>query len=382
MSALLFVGASLSGCAAHDPFEDWSDVGLAERVEQMSRSDKPTDVGLPLHTDIGDGLAGVGAIDTYIAAALSDNPDIKAAQQRVERLRERIPQAKALPDPMATFTFGELAQTAAGQVDYIVGVQQSLPFPGTLDARGELARQEVVAALHAMRAVVDEVTGDVRRAYWSYDGAIREIEVLEESRSLLTQIDSAVSARVRVGNASQADLLRISREIAALENQIAEVRRRQQTASAMLARLTSRPVPESWPRGEDSRWQKPGFDADSLKRLAEQGSPKVAEAQARVQAFHRQYKLARRDRKPDFMVGFQYGAVRAGGLAPSANGDDQIAGTVGVSIPLWTDRYDAAEREALRGMGESLAQVRAAQDRVAYQIDEAACPDRSGGPVA
>jgi len=369
--ALIISGVSLSGCAGPDPFDDWSDRDLAERVEQLSRSDEQVATHAWDQTNAADGLPDDAGLSWHITSALRDNPEVRAARQRVERLRERVPQATALPDPMATFTFGELAETAAGQVDYIVGVQQSLPHPGTLDARGEVARQEVLASLHALQTVIDEVTRDVRRAYWSYDGAAREAEVLEQSRSLLTQIESAVQARVRVGKAGQADLLRVSREVAALENQISEVRRRQQTASAMLARLTSRAVPDAWPRIEDSTWTNHVLDGGSLRRMAAQNSPEVAEAQARVQMYHRRLALARQDRKPDFMVGFQYGAVKASGLAPSANGDDQFAGTVGVSIPLWSGSYDASEREAMRGMGEALAEVRAAQDRVAYEVDEA-----------
>lgn len=369
--ALIIPLISLSGCAGPDPFDDWSDTDLAERVESLNRSDPwVAESTWKDFRGINDPPDEAG-LSWYTATAFRDNPEIRAARQRVERLRERVPQATALPDPMATFTFGELAQTAAGQVDYIVGVQQSLPFPGTLDARGEVARQEVVASLHALQGVINRVVGDVRRAYWSYDGASREIEVLEQSRMLLIQIESAVQARVRVGKAGQADLLRISREVAALENRLSEWKRRQQTASAMLGRLTSRRTPTAWPRTELSGWTDRAFDSQALRRLATQNNPGVAEARARVQTYRQRLELARQERKPDFVVGFHYGEVRAGGLAPSANGDDQIAGTVGVSIPFWSGRYDASEREAMRGMGEAMAEVHAAQDRAAYEVEEA-----------
>jgi len=369
--ALTILLVSLSGCAGPDPFDDWSDTDLAERVESLSRSDPWVAANTWEESGDTDDLPHEAGLSWYTATAFRDNPEVRAARQRVERLREREPQATALPDPMATFTFGELAQTAAGQVDYIVGVQQSLPYPGTLDARGEVARQEVVASLHALQGVIDRVVGDVRRAYWSYDGASREIEVLEQSRLLLIQIESAVQARVRVGKAGQADLLRISREVAALENRISEWIRRQQTASAMLGRITSRRAPAAWPRTEINEWTDSAFDSEALRRLATQNNPGVAEAQARVQTYRQRLELARQERKPDFVVGFQYGEVRAGGLAPGANGDDQIAGTVGVTIPFGSGRYDASEREAMRGMGEALAEVHAAQDRVVYEVEVA-----------
>ncbi len=361
----------LSGCAGPDPFNEWSDRELAERVEELSRSDPGTAANTWARAEATNSLPEDADLAWYIKSALRDNPEVRAARQQVERLRERVPQATALPDPVAMFTFGELAQTAAGQVDYIVGVQQSLPHPGTLDARGEVARQEAVASLYTLQTVIDRITGDLRRAYWSYDGATREIDVLKQSQALLAQIESSVQARVRVGEAGQADLLRVSREVAALENRISDLHRRQRTASAMLGRLMSRPVPVAWPRVKSNEWVRTDHDSETLRRSAAQNSPRVAEAQARVQTYWQRLELARQERKPDFVVGFQYGAVRASGLAPSANGDDQIAGTVGVSIPLWSGRYDASEREAMRGMAQALAEVRAVQDRVAYEVDEA-----------
>lgn len=372
--ALMIAGVMVSSCAGPDPFADWTDRDLARRVEVLSRATSgdmvetsgyldmhPADDDLPIEVDLA----------WYTSAAIQRNPKILAARQRVERLRERIPQATALPDPMASVTFGELAQTAAGEVDYIVGIQQALPYPGTLDARGEVARQEVEVSLHALQAVIDRITGEVQRAYWSYDGAAREVEVLEQNRELLTQIESAVRARVRVGAAKQADLLRVSREVAAMENRISRLNQRQRTASAMLARLTSRRAPAEWPRIESSVWVPIDLDAPSLRRLTMTQNHHVAMAQAKAQTYRQRLVLARQERKPDFVLGLQYGAVSAGGLAQSANGDDQIAGTVGVTLPFWSGRYNASEREAMRGMGEALAEVRAAQDRAAFEVEEA-----------
>ncbi|MEM6259839.1 MAG: TolC family protein [Planctomycetota bacterium] len=363
----------LPGCAASDPFERWDDQALASRVERLSTSSgtvigvdhEPASIAATLETPKDAGP------DWFVDQALLHNAEVLAAKQRVERLRERVPQAMGLPDPMVTFTFGELAETAAGQVDYIVGVQQRLPAPGTLDARGEVARQEVVEALHDLQATLDKVRGDTARAYWAYYEATREAEVLKQNRVLLSQIEAAVGSRVRVNQADQSDLLRISRRVASLDNQLAVLEQRQRTAAAMLARLTSRRVAEMPAELPTADWTAEQVDRDQLIQRSMQTNPQVQAAQARVATYRQKHRLAKKGRQPDFMVGVQYGAVSDSGLAPSANGEDQIAGTVGVSIPLWTGQYDAAEREALRGMGQSLAEVRAAQDRVAFEIEEA-----------
>lgn len=372
---VLVMGVQLtSGCSGPDPFGDWNDRELADRVAALSRSQPqhsaivsrdapqtPTDTPPP---------EGAG-VNWFVTAALESNAEIRAARQRVERMREKIPQATALPDPMATFTFGELSETAAGLVDYDIGVQQSLPFPGTLDARGEVARQEVVEALHELKAVTDRVRADVHRAYWAYFDATREAAVLEQSRVLLTQIGSSVDSRVRVNRASQADLLRVSRRIAKLDNQLSALEQRRTTASAMLSRLMSRNGGQP-PRPilTETDWYALELDRAELIGQGIHNNPRVKAAQARAGTFRQKLALTRIDRLPDFVVGVKYTEVADSGLSPIANGDDQFAGIIGVTIPIWSRKYDAAEREAMRGMGEALAGVRAAQDRVSFEIDE------------
>lgn len=363
----------LGGCTASRPFASWDDQSLADRVEQLSRdssSTRPAASIAPRPPRPDDAIPDNAGVAWYVDQALRSNPQVRAACQRIERLRERVPQVTAPPDPMASFTFGELAQTAAGQVDYIVGVRQSLPFPGTLDARGEVARQEVVEALYALEDTINRVTAETRRAYWSYDGAGREAAVLQESQELLEQIEAAVQARIRVGRADQADALRVSRERAALDNRLSELEQRRRTAAAMLARLTSRAAREDWPSKEAAEWQTVALDAEAMRNWAQTHHPEVLSAQARIGTFRERLDLARRERLPDFEAGVQYGAV-GNGLAPSSNGDDQFAVTLGVTIPLWTEADDASEREALRGIGEALAEARAAQDSAAYITDDA-----------
>lgn len=365
--------AMLAGCTAGDPFAAWDDRVLADHVADLSRGEYPAgdqslnDPLLPRPDEVVPEDAGVS---WYVEQALRSNPQVRAARQRVERVRERIPQVTSLPDPMASITFGELAQTAAGQVDYIVGVRQSLPFPGTLNARGEVARQEVVEALYALENTINQVVADTRRAYWSFDGAGRETAVLHEGQELLEQIESTVQSRIRVGRAGQADALRLSRGRAALENRLSELEQRQRTALAMLARLTSRPTPSDLPNAEDGDWQPVALDAEQLRSWAQTHHPEVAAAQARIGTFRQRLDLARRERLPDFLAGVQYGEV-GDGLAPSSNGDDQLAVTLGITIPLWVDADAAAEREALRGIGETVADARAAQDRAAFAADDA-----------
>jgi len=369
---LAAIALAAIGCASHDPFADYSEAAWTRHARQLVDQARPNadPDAQPARAD-DDTLPESAGATWFVERAMSANPDIRAAVQRVERLRARVPQATAPPDPTASVTFGELAQTAAGEVAYIVAVQQSLPWPGTLDARGEVARQQTVEAVHELAATLDRVKADTRRAYWSYDDAVRQAEVLEQSRALLTQIESSVQSQLRVGRAGQADLLRVSRQVASLENRLDALRQRQRTAEAMLGRLMGRRGRPLLPEPVESDWTAGTRDRDRLIALATQRNPQVMAAQAQVESYRRRLELARQDRLPRLMFGAQYAAVDDDGLSRVANGDDRVAGTVGVSLPVWASKHDAAEAEALRGVGEAAARVRAAQDRAAYEVDAA-----------
>lgn len=74
--------------------------------------------------------------------------------------------------------------------------------------------------------------------------------------------------------------------------------------------------------------------------------PEIRQALAQMRAAEQSIRLAKLQRSPDFVAGLSYGAVSSSGLAPSANGRDQVMGTIGMSIPLWEKKNRAVEASA------------------------------------
>ncbi|MFW5682164.1 MAG: TolC family protein [Phycisphaeraceae bacterium] len=308
----------------------------------------------------------------FVSRALAGSWAVRAAVAEVDRKRAEIAVARGLPDPMASVTVGELAETAAGRVDAMFVVQQAFPFPGTLDARGRVAEAGVETARRELVRRIAGVRGDARRAYWSYQEAAAARVVLEQSEGLLgQQIESAVRSRVEVGKAGQDDLLRVSRRRLRVSNEIEQARQRQASAAARLRELMNLPAAAALPEPMDVDWTPPALDRASIDRRVQRDSPGVRVAQGEVQRQRQRLELARIERRPDFRVGAMYAPVADGGLAPSANGEDQIAGTLGVTLPLWRGKYDAAEREAALGVGKAAAEVRGAQQSASAKAADA-----------
>ncbi|MDH3584347.1 MAG: hypothetical protein OER86_09045, partial [Phycisphaerae bacterium] len=146
--AVAAVTGSAWGCAAgtgaDDPFAAWPrhDAALADAARALGRDAGPLPTTHRSASAVD--LAADGGLDQLLHLALGRNPDIRAARQKVARLAERVPQVTSLEDPVLQVApFGEMAETAAGQVGVMSGLSQRIPTPGKLQARGRIAAQEV-----------------------------------------------------------------------------------------------------------------------------------------------------------------------------------------------------------------------------------------------
>jgi cobalt-zinc-cadmium efflux system outer membrane protein len=347
--------------ARHDPNE-------RPAAPAASPDAKPSDGGHRPNVDIPEGAG----CQTYVDMALRRNPAIRAAQQKISRLAERIPQVTSLDDPMfAVAPVGEMTETAAGMVGLMAGISQKLPFPGKLETRGRIAGQAVAMAAQDLEHVRLQVAADIRRAYWSHYHAARAIEVTERSRALLGRFRKIAETKNKAGSATQQDVLRASVELSNLDSELIMWRQRLDTAAGMINSLIDRSVTAAVPLPQTLTLDRISLELDALLDRAGKINPTMRKVRERIEAYRQRLGLARLDRIPDLTAMVNYAAVEDDGLSVAANGDDQWWFGIGVNLPIWFARLDAAEQEARRGIFEGLADLSGAQNRVAFRVQDA-----------
>ncbi len=308
----------------------------------------------------------------YVRLALERSPAIEAARQKVARLRAQVPQVTSLDDPEFTVApIGQMAETAEGQVEVMTGISQTLPAPGKLAARGRVAQQEAEVAVRELEQVRLGVAADTRRAYWSYYDATRGIEVVQRDRDLMRQFHASAEARYKAGTAAQQDVLRASVELSDLENKQLLLEQQRTSSAGMLNSLLDRRVDAALPAPPRADLPPAPEHLDSLLAQAAANNPQLAAIHQRIQASREKLKLARLQRSPDLTVSVNYNAVSADGHAMSATGQDQWWLGFGINLPLWHAKLDAAERQALRGLFENIAELTARHNRVAFLVQDA-----------
>ncbi len=242
------------------------------------------------------------SIEAAVAQALAANPGLQQRREQAVASAAVPEQVGTLPDPWLTVTPGW-----ADMSQFKLGITQALPYPGKLSLAGEAADHVAEAA----RLEVDEgalsLAAQVKQLWWRVFYLDRAMEILRRNLGVLRQFISVAETRYRVGLGLQQDVLLAQLELSKLmETEIALVAERR-SGEARLNALLYQPsaTPLVLPSQMDASL--PVLrDEGSLMEVAVQARPLLAAQRQQVQAAASQVELARKDYRPDFMLGANY----------------------------------------------------------------------------
>ena len=289
-------------------------------------------------------------VETCVLTALQSHPRILAGQARVAAAQNRIPQQRALPDPMVDSMFwpieGNALQTAGGRMQDQIGITQQVPWPEKLRARAAVAAREVQVARAEVDSIEREIAEAVRLAYYELWAAQRTIEIIEDNRELVTQLISVSETRYRVGG-SQQDVLNAVLERERLEQQQLEAASERAAAQAELAALMQQPRTLVVVAVDSLPLDNLPSQLDALVAAAEQCNPELRGRAFEIQRDLQRQRLAGLQRYPDLQFGTQYGFMtRDGALSRVADGTDNISFSVGMTLPIWHQKIAGGINEA------------------------------------
>jgi len=370
--AVLAISASwLHGCAGRAGPLDRSSQGVIDSaqvwraglIETQYRPDLPGDQALPEQPQ---------SADDYVTLALAHNPAITSARAKIRRLEQRSPQARSLEDPMLMVApIGEMGETAAGQVGLMTSISQRLPLPAKRDAAGRIAELEVAQATAELQQLRLQIAAEAKKTYWSYCFSSRAIATTGQSRSLLLQFRDIADAQFRSGQRNQEDVFRASAELASLDTELAMLAQQRASAAAMLRQLISVDPSQPLPDPSPAQRQDISLQRDALLARAAKGNPALLRVSERMAQFEQQQRLANLNRWPDLTLSLSYNVVDNMGLSKVANGQDQWWIGFGINLPIWAEKNDAAEREAIFGRLESAAELASERNRVLFRVEDA-----------
>jgi len=305
-------------------------------------------------------------LSALVAEALAANPDLRVAEQLALAARQRPAQVSARPDPWVGLGYTNegwspsLGQMVDSNLAFVAG--QSLPWPGKLRLRGQIASREADEVAQQLARAQLSVAASVRRAYYGLLQA-RAIEALtREQADVWRQIEGVARARYSVGQANQQDVLRTQVELTRIGQVLAEQASEAAVRVAEINRLLGRPAEAPLAPTATLAGGEPaaalGAEVERLgARSPERAAAGIALDRARLAVL-----LAKKEYRPDFSV--QGGYMNRGGLDPMWQ-----AG-VTVSLPLDRKRRESAVAEAEALLGATRARLSAVDIQLRLRTQE------------
>jgi len=116
-------------------------------------------------------------LDQAVALALARNPEVLAAQTRIEAARGRTLQLRSRPEPGLLASVEGLPipglKKEGDETEIHLGIEQTFEYPGKRSTRADLGRQGEEMAAADLDRVGLLLTARVKRAYWkaAFSGA-------------------------------------------------------------------------------------------------------------------------------------------------------------------------------------------------------------------
>lgn len=250
---------------------------------------------------------GVLILDELVKECLTNSPEILAARARAQAAGYRIPQAKALPDPMFMFGYQNegFRQLTIGKAENAMGMfslSQMFPFYGKRGLKGEMATRDAQSAVADYQSTRLKVADKVKETYYDLFLAYKIIDILKDRTSLFSQIEDAASARYSSSMGTQQEVVMAQTEKYMLLEREEMQRQRIQALQGMLNAAVGRDV--NVPLGRPAE---PGYEPfrpsmEELLTVAKENSPEIKSRQRMVEGADAKVRMGRKEYYPDVTI--------------------------------------------------------------------------------
>lgn len=274
-----------------------------------------------------------------LCLALRYNPELAGASHRVRAADGEARQAGLWANPDLDLSAEDWpAGQGFSEAKAMVGMSQTVPFPGKKSRERQAARAGVRATEAGLRQRETELERDVKVAFYRVLASERRIEISQELVELARAVADTARKRVEAGAAGMQEQLRAEVEQERAQSDQAEVSREITAARQTLVTLLGRPDLKDAPlAGTLSE----GVNTSTTEETPDvwlKSHPRVVAGRAAQERAGLQVKRARLEPAPDVKMGV------AGGRE-GVTGATLVEFRLSVPLPFW-DRNKGRVQEA------------------------------------
>ena len=193
-------------------------------------------------TDVTTLFAETLELPRLIQVAVERSPKVSAAKARWQATIEQYPQVTALPDPM--FMYGyymRSVETRVGPQRHRVSFSQAFPYPGTLDAAGEVVKKTIEIERVKHELVIRDLIVGLKLSYHELAYLQRAVELTRQNHELIASILAIATTRYAEGKITLNDVLKAQSQLAQLEYDLVLLEELQRVEQASIKGMLSMP---------------------------------------------------------------------------------------------------------------------------------------------
>ena len=312
-------------------------------------------------------------VDSLLAHARLQNPELAAMQHEADAAAQRVQPAGALPDPMLRvelMNFNNYGSDARPSLlpnkvgETRVTLLQQLPGWGKRTLKRDVAAAEVQQAQARAAAAWAELAAKIKTGYAQYYAAVGTEKLTLEVLDLMARLEQLAQARYAGGLVAQQDAIRAQLEQTAMRSELIALgndkRMLRARLNALLAREAGAPMAD--PQALRPLPAVSTLDAQALAERARANNPLLQAEQARLLGAERSRDLAQRNHIPDIAVG----------ITPSQMGSRITTWSLmfEMNIPLQQGTRRSEQRETEAMVGAARARSAALGNQLVGELGE------------
>ncbi len=294
------------------------------------------------------------------------NPELLAARKRWEAAQARVPMARGFPAPKIGVEWESIPRGTVklNKAEAMYSLVQSLPFPGKLSLRHQVALSEAQMAAAGFKQAEWDVTTMLKTTYYDLFLLDREVELQRQQQVWFDQAVATARARYETGAASQTEFLRAQGEALQAATQVTVLTHRRQAMGAHLNHLLNRPAHGAIGSPAPVELLPVPSSPEQLLQQAEQSQPELAVFRAASERAGHAWRLAKRELWPDLETMLE---LRNPAMGPIGPWDLSLA----LVLPFWFwTKQHYGVKAALADKESAEAAYQAVRNEIARRIHE------------
>jgi cobalt-zinc-cadmium efflux system outer membrane protein len=308
-------------------------------------------------------------LEDLVDEALKNNPEILAFQASIDAARQRIPQAKSLPDPMLMFGyqnegFDRYSYGEEQGSQWMFGASQQFLFPGKRALKGEMAQRDAESQEAMLELLKLKMVARVKELYLDLFLAYKNIDLLKGRQDIFDRIEDLTLARYSSGKAMQQEVLMAQTEKYMLLEKEAMFNQKIGSLKAMLRATIGRAGGETLGRPGEPSHQPFSRDIEEAVQMALSRSPEIKSRNRVIDAADIKVQMARKEFFPDFSINANY-------YSRQSDFKDMWSLTLTMNIPLnYTSKQEPALLEAKAGLTQAKREMEAVKLMITAAVSD------------